>query len=116
MFGREDQTLEKHEENRGTTQKISYAGVAIISINFIGWSINNGIYYRITGEYSPTIEFWTYTILPGVFLLVDCILLFVALVWICHSLRHDPQVMGNERWMAAHLVLLILMLGSYIWI
>jgi hypothetical protein len=50
--------------------------------------------------------------MPGVFLLVDCILLFVALVWICHSLKHDPEVMGNERWMAAHSVLLVLVLGS----
>jgi hypothetical protein len=39
----------------------------------------------------------------------------VALVWICHSLKHDPQVMGNEKWMAVHTVLLILVLGSYIW-
>ena len=50
------------------------------------------------------------------FLLAYCVLLLVAIVWICNSLKHEPQVMGNERWMAAHSVLLFLTLGSYIWV
>jgi hypothetical protein len=33
MFGREDQSLAKHEKNRGITQKISYFGVALIAVN-----------------------------------------------------------------------------------
>jgi hypothetical protein len=52
MFGREDQTLAKHEKNRGITQKISYMGVSIITINYLIFIANIGIYYRITGEYS----------------------------------------------------------------
>jgi hypothetical protein len=115
MFGREDKSLAKHEINRGITRKISYVGVAIITLNYLTWFANHGIYYRINGYYNPTLDNWTDNIIPGVFLLVDCILLFVALVWICHSLRQDPQVMGNEKWMAVHSVLLVLMLGSYIW-
>jgi hypothetical protein len=52
--------------------------------------------------------------MAGAFLLLDCVLLIVALVWICHSLKNDPEVMGNEKWMAAHAILLFLTLGSSI--
>lgn len=39
----------------------------------------------------------------------------VALLWICHSLRHDPHVMGNEPLMAAHTIMLLLSSAIY-WI
>jgi hypothetical protein len=52
MFGREDKTPEKHEENRGITRKISYVGVAIIFINYLIWFANIGVYGRITGDYN----------------------------------------------------------------
>ena len=35
MFGREDKSEAKHKKNRGITQKISYFGVAVITINYI---------------------------------------------------------------------------------
>jgi hypothetical protein len=50
-----------------------------------------------------------------VFLLGFCILLLVALFWVCHSLRYDKHLMGNEKWMGVHFVLLTMVLGSYIW-
>jgi predicted membrane channel-forming protein YqfA (hemolysin III family) len=115
MFGREDQTQAKHKINRGVTRKISYVCVAIISLNYLIYFANYGIYRRITGEYSHTLHNWTDNIIPSVFLLAFCILLLVSLVWICNSLKHDEQLMGNEKWMAAHLVLLTMVLGSYIW-
>jgi hypothetical protein len=89
MFGRDDQTQAKHENNRGITRKISFVGVALISINFLIELSNYGIYHRITGEYNQTLENWTYNIIPGVFLIVFCVLLFVSLAWICNSLKHD---------------------------
>jgi hypothetical protein len=116
MFGREDKTQAKHEKNRGITRKISYVCVAIITINFLILIANDGIYKRITGEHNLTLYKWTIDIIPGVFLLAFCILLMVALLWVCHSLRHDKHLMGNEKWMAVHLVLLTLVLGSYIWV
>jgi hypothetical protein len=116
MFGREDKSLAKHEKNRGITAKISYVCVAIISMNFLLNFGNYGIYRRVTGEYNHTLDKWTYTYLPGMFLLMYCILLLVALVWICRSLKNDPEVMGNERWMAIHSILLILTLVAYIWV
>ena len=116
MFGREDKSMAKHERNRGITRKISYVGVAIISINWIANFVNYGVYRWATGEYNHPLDNWNYNILPGVFLSVEIILLFVALVWICHSLKHDPHVMGNGKWMATHSVLLVLVLGSYIWL
>jgi hypothetical protein len=50
--------------------------------------------------------------IPSAFLLLDCILLTVGLAWICHSLKHEPQVMGNEKWMAVHSLLIFLLFGS----
>jgi uncharacterized membrane protein YwzB len=88
--------------------------VAIITLNYLIFFANYGIYRRITGKYNHNLDNWTYNIIPGVFLLAFCILLLIALVWVCHSLRHDKHLMGNEKWMAAHLVLLTIMLGSYI--
>jgi hypothetical protein len=89
MFGREDKSQAKHEKNRGITRKISYVCVAIISVNFLIEITNIGIYLRITGKYNPTLNSWTVNIIPGVFLMSFCILLLVAILWICHSLKHD---------------------------
>ena len=89
MFGREDKTLAKHEKNRAITRKISYVIVAVITLNYLIEMANYVIYRRITGEYNDSLDNWTYNIIPGVFLLGFCLLLLVALVWICHSLRHD---------------------------
>ena len=49
------------------------------------------------------------------FLLIDCVLLLVGLVWICHSLKHDKEVMGNEKWMLIHNILLFTALGAWIY-
>jgi hypothetical protein len=43
MFGRKDKTMSKHEENRGITRKISYVGVAIITLNFLIYIFTFGI-------------------------------------------------------------------------
>jgi hypothetical protein len=89
MLGREDQSLVKHKKNRGITQKISYLGLAIISANYLIRFANKGIYRRINGEYNQTIYNWTRNIIPGVFMLIFCLLMLVALLWICNSLRYD---------------------------
>jgi hypothetical protein len=115
MFGREDQTQAKHEKNREVTRKISYVGVAVISINYLIFFANKGIYRRITGEFSLTLLNWTFNIIPGFFLLGFCILLLVAILWVCYSLRHDKKLIGNDKWMAVHLVLLTLVLGSSVY-
>jgi hypothetical protein len=88
--------------------------VAFITLNYLLELTNIGIYRRITGDYSAKIENLTWNIIPGVFLFGFCILLFVSLVWICNSLKHDKHLMGNEKWMAVHLVLLTMVFGSYI--
>ena len=91
MFGREDKTLAKHEQNRGITRKISYVFVAIIALNYLAYFINLGIYQRVSGagNYNQTLNEWTSNIILGIFIMFCCLLLFVALVWICHSLRRD---------------------------
>jgi hypothetical protein len=115
MFGREDKSQAKHEINRGVTRKISYVCVAIMFLNYLIEFANKGIYRRITGEYNHTLHNWTLGIIPSVFLLSFCILLFISLLWVLHSLRHDKHLMGNEKWMGVHFILLTLVLGSYIW-
>ena len=82
--------MEKHEINRNFTRKISYVGLAIIAVNYIIVIANYDVYRRVTGEYSPTLDTLTYIIMPQVFLLIDCTLMFIALIWICKSLRNDP--------------------------
>jgi hypothetical protein len=89
--------------------------VAFITTNFFLLIANFGIYKRVTGEYNETLYNWNWNIIPCFNLVVFCILLLTALAWICHSLRHDPHVMGNEKYMAAHLVLLTMVLVSYIY-
>ena len=82
--------MEKHEINRNFTRKISYVGLAIIAVNYIIVIANYDVYRRVTGAYSPTLDTLTYIIMPQVFLLIDCTLMLIALIWICKSLRHDP--------------------------
>ena len=89
MFGRDDQSQAKHENNRGITRKISYVGVGFITINYLVELVNIGIYRRVTGEYNTALDNWTWNIIPGVLLLVFCILLLVALLRICNSLKND---------------------------
>jgi hypothetical protein len=111
MFGRDDKTMEKHIQIRKITQKISYVCIAIIVLNFL-IDIIMWINWRISGELSMDIDHWTLLWIPCFFLLIDCILLLIGIIWICNSLRYDKQVMGNEKWMAVHTALLSITLGS----
>jgi hypothetical protein len=115
MLGREDKSQAKHKVNRGITKKISYLGVSIICFNYLVQIINSGIYARVTGGFNTTLFRWTELYMAGLFYLIDCVLLLVALIWICRSLKNDPQVMGNEIWMGTHSVFLFLILGSSIY-
>jgi len=114
MFGRDDKTLAKHNKVRKVTRIISYVCVALISLNYL-IRIAYGIDYRINGTYNVSLVNWTAFYIPTFWLFIDCVLLLVGLVWICHSLRDDPLVMGNEKWMAIHTGLLLLNLGANIY-
>jgi hypothetical protein len=88
MFGREDKTIQKHIQARKVTRKISYAGITVIVLNYL---IN--ITYWISVRANGTIlnelnivDSWTFNYFPCVFLGIDCVLLFIGLIWICHSL------------------------------
>jgi hypothetical protein len=113
MFGRKDKTMKKHIKIRKVTSKISYAVVGLIAINYLIYIAdfaNNRINHKLD---TSKIYDWTYMNIPSFFLTADCALLVIGLVWICHSLKHDPKVMGNEKWMAVHTILLILTLGAW---
>jgi hypothetical protein len=116
MFGRKDKSLKKHEEVRKVTKKISYIGVGVIVLNYLLFIANHAIYYRINNGHDNVMLFeFTTKYIPNTFLIVYCTLLLIALVWICHSLRYDPHMMGNEKWMAAHSILLMFILVAYIY-
>jgi len=121
MFGRDDETQEKHDAIRKITSKISYVGCAIICINWITFVVGLAIevlgldYYNISAAFNSPILHWTFYYIPCGFLFIDFVLLLIGLSWICYSLRHDPQVMGNEKWMAVHTGLLLILLSSNIY-
>jgi hypothetical protein len=114
MFGRQDKTMEKHIRVRKVTGKISYAVIGLIATNYLVF-IANLIYLRVTDQLSQKLNNWTYEIIPTFFLTADCVLLLIALVWLWRSLNHDPKVMGNEKWMCLHTILLITTLVAWIY-
>jgi len=115
MFGSRNKTIAKHKKMKKITSKVMYLGVVFIVLNYLVWFMNHGVYRRVTDEgYNETIEQWTYYILPTTFLLVDCIILFAALVWICHRLRLNQNARSNDKWMAVHFSILVVTLVSYI--
>lgn len=75
-------------------------------------------YFNVYNEqyYVSRIDFVTFYILPNLYILIDCLLLFIALIWICRSLKHDKHVMGNEKYMVLHSSLLVLTLGSQVYL
>lgn len=113
MFGREDKSNEKHVQVRKVTSKVCYTGIAIIIVNYI-INLSIAIAYRINGYKNEPLSHWTFLYIPAGFLLTDCVLLTIGLVWICHSLKHEPHLLGNEKWMCVHTSLLIITLGSYL--
>jgi hypothetical protein len=87
--------------------------ICFIAINYL-LNIAMRIDYRINGQFSYKI-IWTVFYIPTFFFTADCVLLLIGLVWICKSLKHEPQVMGNEKWMCLHTILLIITLGAFIY-
>jgi hypothetical protein len=82
MLGRIDKSNEAHVKARLITSKISYAGIAAIIINYLVYFIY-WCCYRTDGQIlNGKIEKWTMGYLPCTFLLIDCLLLFIGLVWI----------------------------------
>jgi hypothetical protein len=43
---------------------------------------------------------------------VVVVILYIALTWICYNLRNDKEVMGNEKLMAFHSTIQLLILGG----
>jgi hypothetical protein len=115
MLGQKKQTLAKIKNKRAISQKISYFGVAFIAINYMIDIGNEGFYQRITGEYNETLTKWTWLFIPGVFLLGICVIILVALIWICRTFRHDVKLVGSEKWMALHSFLFTIILISAYW-
>jgi hypothetical protein len=60
--------------------------------------------YRVTGVY-----------MNGVFLLIDSLVLVVALVQLCCFFKRSPSELAvNQGYVAAHISILILDMGSFI--
>jgi hypothetical protein len=116
MLGRGDKSNAMHIKARGITGKISITVVLIIMANYCMYIVDSYISVFKHQNANETLSKWTAIYLPNIFLGADCILLGIGLVWIFKSLRHDKQVMGNEKFMLLHSVLLSLTLGSQIFV
>jgi hypothetical protein len=111
MLGRSDKSNEAHLKARKVTLKISIGAIIVIILTSIA-SIVSAAFDIYQSKSNHALKVWLTEIAPNIFICIDCILLFVALVWIYHSLKHDKQVMGNEKWMGMHTFLLLINLGT----
>jgi C4-dicarboxylate transporter len=113
MLGRADKSNEMHIKARKVTVKVSVTMCVVIVASYSAWAVNGYFYYFNDGNYyNETLDNWSHQILPNVYLLIDCTLLLVALIWICRSLKHDKHMMGNEKYMGVHTILLLITFAS----
>jgi hypothetical protein len=96
MLGKISKTLAEHKRNQAISQKITYIGVGLITTNYLIFIANNGINFGITGNFNLNLDLWTRKIIPTVFILGFCVILLVALVWICSIFRHDKGLISSE--------------------
>jgi hypothetical protein len=89
MLSKKGQTFAKYKKRQAISQKISYFGVALITTNCLISIAGVAFYQRITGEYNKALNNWKFWIIPGVFLVGVCVILLVALTWICFMYGHD---------------------------
>jgi magnesium-transporting ATPase (P-type) len=109
MLSNKQQTKAKYKKKTAISQKISYTVAALIAINFLT-IIAHYLSYRFTGNLNETLQKWTYTIIPLIFMVGICVILLVALTWICKMFWHDDKLVSSEKWMALHSLLLVIVL------
>ena len=105
MLGRKDKSLEMHIKARAFTSKIRNCVIGFIVFVLGGIMIYS--LFNMVGELNEA-QFYIEMILLG----IDVILMLFSLAWICHSLKDDKKVMGNEKYMAIHTILLLILLSS----
>jgi hypothetical protein len=106
MLGRGDKSNAAHLKARKITSRISIVVIACYGVNYFITVLEMYFFFYDHKSYSSFITRLAFQYLPLTFLFADVVLLIIALVWICKSLRHDKQVMGNEKWMALHILML----------
>jgi hypothetical protein len=120
MFGRNVKTQELKVKIKKTTTWVSYGVLTVIALNYVAlitYCINNEeeeeifdyIYFHFGRIWT-----WTYIRIPTFFMSLDCMDLLAGLAWICKKLRVDTQFKGNTKWMAAHAILLVVTLASFL--
>jgi heme/copper-type cytochrome/quinol oxidase subunit 2 len=87
--------------------------VALIAINYL-ITISVGIDERITGEVNKTLENWSFFIIPGIILVGICLIILVALSWVCFTFRRDKELASSEKRMTLHFLLTVLIIVSYV--
>jgi hypothetical protein len=87
MLSKQKQTLANYKKKRAISQKISYFGVVLIAFNYLILIVGFAIYSR--SEYNKALYNWTIEIIPFTFLVGICVILLVALIWICRMFSHD---------------------------
>lgn len=110
MLAREDKSDAKHREVRKKTSKVAYGGAAVIFINYsvhIVYAVyilaNNYDLKKLNRTFMQVTWKW----IPLCFYLVEDACLVIGLLWICKSLQKNRELMGNEKYMALHAILLV---------
>ena len=118
MFGRKNKSKEAHEKRIKFSLKIKYLGLALITINYLVYTALL-ISYRVEGKFwkklykgCPLFKAFEYT--SSLFFIVDCLVCFAGLGWICTNLKRDPLFKANTKWIAIHSFWLVLITVSFI--
>jgi hypothetical protein len=117
MLGRVDKSNEMHIKARKVTTTVSVIMCVFIVLSYCGWALDGYFYYWLQWmNYNDSLYLWSHSILPNVYLCIDCALLLAALIWICRSLKHDKHMMGNEKYMGVHTFLLLITFTSQVYL
>jgi len=115
MLGRADKSNEAHLRARSITGKVTIGAIIFILLRAVILIVDKFFFFYYPELYLEELDFWILFVLPNFIMFVECLLLLIALVWIFKSLKHDKHVMGNEKWMLLHTILLILTFGSQLY-
>ena len=111
MLGRKDKTVEKHLKARECTSMIRTVVVVLTTVSFSA-AIGRFCFLNLADLIKATKIIHAVSVYTSAFICLDVVLMYVALAWICHSLKNDRKVMGNEKLMAVHCTILLVILAG----
>jgi hypothetical protein len=111
MLGRKDKTVEKHLKAREFTSMIRTVVVVLTVVAFSA-VIGRFCFLSLTDLTKALKIVHVISVYTCAFICLDVALMYIGLAWICHSLQNDKKVMGNERLMAVHCTILLVIVAG----